>query len=208
MNERERLNAALVILAAMIIGNQGKQGKVSDADVDKAIKLADKLGAKVEGKDDDSDDDDSETDDDSDSNDDDGDTEDEDKDSDSDETEDDESDEDEGDDEDSEDDEDEESDKKKSSKKKPAKGKDAAADKKGKKKFKAKPQNYARENDTHREIFSTVLRSVAPSWKKDAKTKKLAKDVSVKLDGENFLDADGKVLASFKQSVKKHMKVK
>lgn len=157
----------------------------------KAKAMATELGEELDADDDDN----SETDDDSDSEDDDNDTEDEDEDSDSDESEDEESEDD-----DSEDEDDEE--------KKPAKGKakkPAAKKPAAKTPRKKKPQVYDRESDTHKEIFSTVLKGVSPNWKKDAKLKAKAKSASVKLEGADFLDAEGEVLASFKQSVKKHL---
>ncbi len=73
------------------------------------------------------------------------------------------------------------------------------------KKFKSKAQAYDRANETHKEIFSSLLKSVAPDWKKTPESKVKAKIVSEKLEGEDFLDADGEVLPEFKASVKKAM---
>lgn len=87
-------------------------------------------------------------------------------------------------------------------------GKATKSEVKDKKTFKKKPQAYARDNDTHKEIFSGILKAVAPKWKTDPKTKTRAKGASVKLEGSEFLDAEGDVLASFKSSVKKLMAVK
>lgn len=80
-----------------------------------------------------------------------------------------------------------------------SKGKD------GKKNFKKKPQAYVRANEAHKDIFSTVLKTVAPKWKSSFESKALAKKVSQQLEGKEFLDEDGKVLSSFKELVKKKM---
>lgn len=184
-----KLEKELVLICAIALAAGGEKNVKNI--VSKAKALAEELGEEEDGTD--GDDDDSETDDDSDSEDDDSDTEDEDEDSDSDESE----------------EEDDETDDEDEDKKPPKKtAKKPAAKTAGKKKFKSKAQSYARDNDTHKEIFSGVLKAVAPQWKKDAASKKRAKDASVKLEGSDFLDAEGEVLASFKQSVKKHMSVK
>lgn len=78
--------------------------------------------------------------------------------------------------------------------------------KKPKKKFKKKPQVYQRSNETHKEMFSIVLKGVAPNWKDNPKTKAKAKDCSVKMEGKEFLDENGKVLKEFVAEVKKLMK--
>ena len=77
--------------------------------------------------------------------------------------------------------------------------------KSGAKGFKKKPQVYQRSNETHKDIFGTVLRKVAPNWKKSFESKAHAKKVSQKMEGVEFLDEDGKVLASFEADVKKQM---
>lgn len=76
------------------------------------------------------------------------------------------------------------------------------------KKFKKKAQTYSRENETHKEIFSDVLKAVAPDWKKTPESKARGKTVSATMEGEDFLDADGEVLAGFKAAVKKLMRSK
>lgn len=78
----------------------------------------------------------------------------------------------------------------------------------GKKKFRTKAQTYNRSIEQHKEIFSGVLRSVSPDWKKSDKTKALAKKASTELEGENFLDENGEVVESFKSQVAKIMKGK
>lgn len=88
-------------------------------------------------------------------------------------------------------------------------GKDSAAKKEsGKKSFRKKPQAYNRAIEQHKEIFSSVLRSVAPTWKKDEASKKKAKLTSEKMEGVDFLDENGDVLSSFKEAVKKSMAAK
>lgn len=87
--------------------------------------------------------------------------------------------------------------------KKSARSTGGAAAGKGKKGFKKKPQVYQRTNPRHKDVFSSVLKEVFPTWKKDDKTKAKGKMISQKMEGEEFLDENGKVLASFKQSAKK-----
>lgn len=81
----------------------------------------------------------------------------------------------------------------------------AAPTKKG---FKKKPQSYNRDNEQHKEIFSTLLKEVAPEWKKSDAGKAKAKTSSVKMVGKDFLDSSGEVLSSFKAEVKKLMAAK
>jgi hypothetical protein len=93
--------------------------------------------------------------------------------------------------------------------KKPAK-KGAKSDEKGgtKKKHKAKPQTYNRSIEQHKEIFSGVLRSVSPDWKKSDKLKALAKQASEEMEGENFLNENGEVIENFKVLVARLMRGK
>lgn len=74
-----------------------------------------------------------------------------------------------------------------------------------KKTTKSKTQNYDREVEQHKEIFSTVLKGVAPDWKKTAESKVKAKKASQKMHGKEFLDANGDVVKEFKLEVKKLM---
>lgn len=62
---------------------------------------------------------------------------------------------------------------------------------------------YNRENDLHKKFFSEVLQEHFPEWKKDI-TK--AKEVSVKLNGMDMLDAEGAVVQTFKDAVIEKMK--
>ena len=71
------------------------------------------------------------------------------------------------------------------------------------KKLKTKAQPYVRIDSTHKELFSGLLKSVAPDWKKSDKSKAKGKEISKKMDGKDFLDADGEVLKEFKAEVKK-----
>lgn len=74
--------------------------------------------------------------------------------------------------------------------------------------FKKKPQVYQRSNETHKEIFSGVMKKAAPDWKKTPESKDKAKQVSMTLEGENFLDEEGSVLPEFQAEVKKLMTAK
>lgn len=71
------------------------------------------------------------------------------------------------------------------------------------KKYRSKAQDYNREIEQHKEIFSGVLKSVNPDWKKSEASKNKAKEVSQKMEGKEFLDANGEVLDSFTADVKK-----
>jgi hypothetical protein len=77
------------------------------------------------------------------------------------------------------------------------------ADKTEKKTFKAKPANYDRALDLHKKLVSEMLDANVPGWK--AKASK-AKEVSESLAGEAFLDAEGKVIAAFKDKFVAKMK--
>lgn len=94
---------------------------------------------------------------------------------------------------------------KKSAKKSGSTGSSKADASPPKKAFKKKPQVYQRANETHKDLFGTVLRKVAPNWKKSFESKAHAKKVSKNLEGVEFLDENGKVLASFEADVKKQM---
>lgn len=88
------------------------------------------------------------------------------------------------------------------------KAKPAAKEEKSKKGFKRKPQVYNRGLEQHKEIFSGLLRSVAPDWKRNDASKLKAKKASEQLEGEDFLDESGEVLDGFVTQVKKLMGVK
>lgn len=90
---------------------------------------------------------------------------------------------------------------------KPAKGKGNKGGKVGSK-TKPKAQNYNREVEEHKSLFSSILRSVAPQWNKSDESKAKAKKVSAAMNGKPFLDADGEVLDSFTSEVKKLMSPK
>lgn len=76
---------------------------------------------------------------------------------------------------------------------------------KGKKNFKKKPQTYSRDSETHKEIFSKLMMSVAPKWKETAESKQKAKETSLAMSGKEFLDENGNVLESFSDEVKSKM---
>ncbi len=73
------------------------------------------------------------------------------------------------------------------------------------KKFKKKAQVYQRSNETHKEIFSSVMTKATPDWKKTTESKAKAKNTSMKMEGKDFLDEDGEVLKEFSAEVKKLM---
>ncbi len=75
----------------------------------------------------------------------------------------------------------------------------------GSKKTKKKPQVYQRTNGTHKEIFSNVLKEVAPKWKESTASKAKGKNASLEMEGEEFLDHTGEVVPSFRAAVKKLM---
>lgn len=81
------------------------------------------------------------------------------------------------------------------------------AEKSGKK-FKKKAQTYNRGIEQHKEIFSKLLGSINPSWKQSDKTKALAKSASSDMEGKEFLDENGEVVATFKVAVSKIFKPK
>ena len=95
---------------------------------------------------------------------------------------------------------------------KPAKSSKASSSKpsaeKGKKSFKKKPQAYDRSIEQHKDIFSGVVRSVSPDWKKSDELKARAKKSSEEMEGENFLDENGEVYPTFRTMVARLMKGK
>lgn len=74
------------------------------------------------------------------------------------------------------------------------------------KKFKKKSATYSRSNEVHKKLFSEELTKINPKWNKTDAGKTTAKSLSKKMDGTEFLDDDGKVLAAFKSAMKKGMK--
>ena len=84
--------------------------------------------------------------------------------------------------------------------------KPAKAKAKGKRGFKKKDQPYSRSSEQHKEIFSNVLKAISPDWKKSPASKTKAKEASQSMEGKDFLDETGEVIASFKAEVKKLMK--
>lgn len=92
--------------------------------------------------------------------------------------------------------------------KKTKSGKGKAEGKGSKKVFKKKPQKYARSLEAHKEIFSSILKEVSPKWKSTDASKALAKSVSQKMEGKDFLDENGEVVSEFKAAVKKLMAAK
>lgn len=77
-----------------------------------------------------------------------------------------------------------------------------------KKKKKVSPQTYDRTNEKHKAILSGILKSVAPNWKKSDALVKKAKRLSKEMQGKDFLDDNGEIYKSFKNTVKKYMSAK
>jgi hypothetical protein len=122
---------------------------------------------------------------------------------------DDDSEDEESDDSDSDDDEDEEEDPKPVAKKKAvAAAKKAVAKAEPKKKtFKSKASVYSRNSDLHKKLFvESVKEAMGADWLK--KNAGRGKTVSIKLEGKEFIGADGQVLPSFKTELKKLAKAK
>lgn len=74
-------------------------------------------------------------------------------------------------------------------KKKPAK--------KGKKEKEPKTVAYDRTVQAHKDELADLLNTHYPDWKKTAEGKKLAKEVSLKLNGEPIFDDKGEILGTF-----------
>lgn len=70
-------------------------------------------------------------------------------------------------------------------------------------KVKSAPTKYNRETDLHKKLVSEMLDRAIKGWKAKAS---LAKEASVKMNGEDFLDAEGKVLPSFTEAFVEMMK--
>ena len=66
---------------------------------------------------------------------------------------------------------------------------------KPKKEKPSKNASYDRNKDSHKAIFVAYLASKFPDWKKDKAA--LAKEISINLEGTDFLDESGKILPSF-----------
>jgi hypothetical protein len=71
------------------------------------------------------------------------------------------------------------------------------------KKFRSKAATYDRTNEVHREIFADLIKGIDPKWNATDVKKARAKKVSQLMNGEEFLDAEGEVLASFTKETKK-----
>lgn len=103
------------------------------------------------------------------------------------------------------DDDDEEEDRK-SKKSKSGSAKKSSAKKSKASSKKSKSETYDRENESHKEIFSKLLRSVSPDWKKTDKGMARGKKASIEMEGHDFLDKEGNVLESFEDAVTGWMK--
>lgn len=65
---------------------------------------------------------------------------------------------------------------------------------------------YDRKNDLHKKLVAEYLDEAMPVWKE--KLPNRAQVVSVKMNGKDFLDADGNILQSFKDEYLKLLKTK
>lgn len=74
---------------------------------------------------------------------------------------------------------------------------------KPKKKFRSKAATYDRTNELHREIFAGLIKEIDPKWNSTDAKKARAKKVSQLMNGEEFLDAEGEILKTFKAEAKK-----
>lgn len=72
------------------------------------------------------------------------------------------------------------------------------------KKFKSKATAYNRKDDMHKTIVGKMLTKAFPDWKK--KLLKNAQEASKKMEGKDFLDNEGNVLATFEKEFKKMMR--
>lgn len=72
---------------------------------------------------------------------------------------------------------------------------------KKKKPRKSKAAAYSRNSAEHKAIFGDVMDDLYPDW--NEKLRKTARLASVKLEGKDFLDADGEVVDSFISALKK-----
>ena len=93
----------------------------------------------------------------------------------------------------------------------PAKGskvaKKAPAKKAAGKTFKKKGTAYSRNSDLHKKLFVETIKEVMGD-KFMATNSAKAKAISIKLEGADFLDADGEVTDTFKAEIKKLSKAK
>jgi hypothetical protein len=75
-----------------------------------------------------------------------------------------------------------------------------------KKSLKKKGSVYSRTSDLHKQLFVEELKKISKTFLKDHPDK--AKSISIKMDGKEFLDADGVVLETFRDTLKKLAKAK
>lgn len=85
---------------------------------------------------------------------------------------------------------------------------DSATTKKKKSKFKVKAQAYDRTIETHKELYVQTVAEINPDWKKSDKMRAKVKAISEAMEGQEFLDADGVVLAAFRSELIKKLGVK
>jgi type IV secretory pathway VirB10-like protein len=70
-----------------------------------------------------------------------------------------------------------------------------------KKSFKKKGSSYSRNSDLHKKLFVEAMNETLPGFLK--KNAGRAKTVSIKMEGKDFLDAEGQILPTFKKEMVK-----
>lgn len=83
----------------------------------------------------------------------------------------------------------------------------AGAEKKTTKATKSRKKSvaYNREIKAHQTELGKLLHEVSPEWKQDDALKKAAKQASIDLTGEDFMDGEGVILDSFREAVSNAM---
>lgn len=71
------------------------------------------------------------------------------------------------------------------------------------KKLRKKNEVYDRDSQIHKKLFTKTVTGMSPKWRDTPAMAAKVKKVSMALEGEEFLDADGQVLEGFKAALKK-----
>ena len=72
--------------------------------------------------------------------------------------------------------------------------------------LKKKAAKYDRNNESHKALFIEMLNVAFPKWSETKESKAKGKEVSMKMEGLDFLDEKGKVVDEFYSKFKKLMK--
>lgn len=67
---------------------------------------------------------------------------------------------------------------------------------------KSKATKYLRANDDHRGTVGSIFDKLLPNWRDIPEAKATAKELSMSMEGEDFLDENGKILESFNEKIK------